>query len=64
MSHAHLAVPSVVSQQAAADRLSVSVQTITRMIKRGDLAAIRVGRIVRVTVESVEQYLSQKGVTQ
>lgn len=63
MSHAHLAAASVVSQRAAADRLSVSVQTVTRLIRRKELDAIRVGRNVRVTVASIERFLAAKGVT-
>jgi excisionase family DNA binding protein len=60
----HWPAASLISQQAAAERLSVSVQTISRLIRRKELDAIRVGRNVRVTVESVEQFLSRKGVSQ
>jgi excisionase family DNA binding protein len=62
MSQSRHASASLISQQAAAERLSVSVQSITRMIRRRELDAIRVGRNVRVTVESVERFLAEKGV--
>ena len=62
--HTNWAAARLISQQAAAEQLSVSVQTVSRLIRRKELDAIRVGRTVRVTVESVEQFLSRKGVTQ
>lgn len=62
--HTNWAAARLISQQAAAEQLSVSVQTVSRLIRRKELDAIRVGRNVRVTVESVEQFLSQKGVAQ
>jgi excisionase family DNA binding protein len=63
MSKTHQPPAYLVTQQAAADTLGVSVQTIARMIRRGELDSVHVGRNVRVTVESINAYLRAKGVT-
>jgi len=38
----------------AARRLSVSTATVWRLLDRGDLARVRIGRAVRVPVESID----------
>ena len=43
---------------AVADLLNVSTKTVRRMIMRGDLTAIRVGRAIRVHPDAVERCLS------
>ena len=40
-----------------ADQLRVSTMTIYRLIRRGELAAVRVGRNYRVRIEDLERYL-------
>lgn len=46
----------------AADHLGVSVRTLRRLIERGDLPSVRVGRSRRVDPEDLEAYIArQKG---
>jgi excisionase family DNA binding protein len=40
-----------------ADQLRVSTMTIYRLIRRGELTAVRVGRNYRVRAEDLEAYL-------
>jgi excisionase family DNA binding protein len=40
-----------------ADQLRVSTMTIYRLIRRGELAAVRVGRNYRVRAEDLDRYL-------
>ncbi len=40
-----------------AKRLHVSPQTIRVMIERGELRAVRVGRVIRIPVEALEGFL-------
>ncbi len=40
-----------------ADQLRVSTMTVYRLIRRGELAAVRVGRNYRVRAEDLETYL-------
>jgi len=48
-------MPSYITIQHAADRLSVSTKTIRRMIARSQLRAYRVGdRLIRIDVESLD----------
>jgi len=41
-----------------ADALRVSTMTVYRLIKSGDLRAVRVGKSYRLTDEDVDQYLA------
>ena len=41
----------------AAERLRVSVQTVDRMVKRGQLDAIKIGRAVVITEASIQRFL-------
>ena len=43
-----------------AEQLRVSTMTVYRLIRRGELPAVRVGRNYRVRSEDLEQYLSQQ----
>jgi excisionase family DNA binding protein len=55
--HKHLLKP-LLTRREVAEALGVSVQTVARLIERGDLETVRVGvRFVRIPIESVEQYL-------
>lgn len=46
-----------------ADALRVSTMTVYRLIKAGDLRAVRVGKSYRLTEDDVDQYLAD-GFTQ
>lgn len=46
-----------------ADTLRVSTMTVYRLIKAGDMRAVRVGKSYRLTEDDVDQYLSD-GFTQ
>jgi excisionase family DNA binding protein len=41
-----------------ADTLRVSTMTVYRLIKAGDLRAVRVGKSYRLTDDDVDQYLA------
>jgi excisionase family DNA binding protein len=41
-----------------ADSLRVSTMTVYRLIKSGDLRAVRVGKSYRLTQDDVDQYLA------
>jgi excisionase family DNA binding protein len=43
-----------------ADLLRVSRMTVYRLIKEGDIAALRVGRSYRLREDDVDDYLSQR----
>ncbi len=43
-----------------AERLSVSHATVVRWIKRGDLHGIKVGRVWRVSEDSLKEYLESR----
>lgn len=43
-----------------AEQLRVSTMTVYRLIRRGELPAVRVGRNYRVRVEDLDQYLSEQ----
>jgi excisionase family DNA binding protein len=49
--------------QEVADLLRVSTMTVYRLIKAGDLPAVRVGRSFRVSEEDVDAFLAS-GYTQ
>lgn len=46
--------------QEVADLLRVSAMTVYRLIKAGDLAAVRVGRSFRVSESDVDTYLAAR----
>ncbi len=43
-----------------ASLLRISTMTVYRLIKAGDLPALRIGRSYRVTEDDVDRYLSAK----
>jgi excisionase family DNA binding protein len=45
-----------------ASSMRVSTMTVYRLIKRGDLAAVRVGHNYRVRRDEVERYLTSRSV--
>jgi excisionase family DNA binding protein len=56
--------PLAITIPDAAKRLSVSERTIRRLIERGELRAVRVGRVWRVPMEALRDYLSGSQVHQ
>lgn len=50
--------PSLLTAAEVADQLRVSTMTIYRLIRRGELPAVRVGRNYRVRVQDLDTYLS------
>lgn len=55
-----MTVDALLRTREVAERLSVTGRTVRAMIARGDLAAVRVGRLLRVTPESVEAFLKRR----
>ena len=47
--------PHLLALPAVALRLGVSVKTVRRMLSRGDLRAYRIGRLLRVDQQDLEQ---------
>ena len=43
--------------EEVAERLSVSVRTVRRLIDGGELPAHRMGRMVRVSVDDLDRYI-------
>lgn len=59
--HAPPAEPTqALSLTRAAARLDVGERTVRRMVDRGDLPTIRVGRLVRVLEADVERFLASR----
>lgn len=52
---AHGGNSRLVTVAQAADRLGVSKETIRRMVKRGTLAAVKLGAALRIQADSVEK---------
>ena len=50
--------PMLYTRQEAAERLSVSLSTLTRLCKLGQLRVVRVGRSVRIPRDSVVDYVN------
>ena len=49
-----------ISPKEAAERLAVSTGTVRRLMKGGDLAAYRFGKQIRITVQSLEEYINRQ----
>ncbi|MEM4021033.1 MAG: helix-turn-helix domain-containing protein [Nitrososphaerota archaeon] len=45
------------SPKRVAEELNVSIWTVYRMVRRGDLVAIRVGRLLRIPESSLEAFI-------
>ncbi len=52
----------LLSKTQAATWLDISVQTLDRLIDRGEVSTIRVGRRVRFTPEQLNEYLQRSTV--
>jgi excisionase family DNA binding protein len=49
---------TLLTRREVAEALGVSVQTVARLIRRGELETVRVGeRFIRIPAESLERYL-------
>lgn len=53
--------PRAVTVGRAAELLAVSTRSVWRLIGRGDLAVVRMGRAVRVTVTSIDALVARGG---
>ncbi len=53
--------PLTVTIQSAARRLSVSAMTVRRLLESGQLTRVPIGRSVRITVESIENFVFRGG---
>jgi excisionase family DNA binding protein len=56
----HLSKARFLTVQEVADLLRVSSMTVYRLIKAGDLPAVRVGRSFRVSDRDVDAYLASR----
>ena len=45
-----------------ADRLNVSESTVRKLVKSGQLKAVRVGVQIRITEESLEEYIRKASI--
>ena len=54
--------PSLLTAAEVAEQLRVSTMTIYRLIRRGELPAVRVGRNYRVRTQDLDDYLSGQSV--
>jgi excisionase family DNA binding protein len=52
------ALPGVLTPEQVADLLGVDYRTILRMIRRGELAAFRVGPQWRITSETLRELMA------
>ena len=50
--------PRFLTVLEVADQLRVSTMTVYRLIKAGDLRAVRVGKSFRITEDDVDRYLA------
>lgn len=48
-----------VGKEAIEKRLAISHDTIDRLIARGEIVAVKIGKAVRIELESVERYLQE-----
>jgi excisionase family DNA binding protein len=51
--------PELRSTARTARLLDCSVRTVYRLVERGELAPVRVGRVLRFEVEEIRRYLDQ-----
>lgn len=56
------ALVPLLSVDAVADVLSVSPDTVKRMVRRGELPVVRVGRLLRVQRSEVAAYIEMHSV--
>lgn len=59
-----MSISRLITVAEVASLMRVSRMTVYRLIKRGDLVAVRVGRNYRVRAEDLEVYLQAQDVSQ
>jgi excisionase family DNA binding protein len=52
----------LLTREQAAERLSLSVVSVDRLRRQQELKTVKLGRAVRIPVESVSAFLLRKGV--
>jgi len=52
----------LLSPKQVADELNISIWTVYRLIRKGDLVAVRVGRLLRIPESSLEAFLDLRRV--
>ena len=57
----HLKGVFMLSRRQVAETLSVSISTVNRLLQRGELRGVHVGRSVRISESEVEAYLMRGG---
>lgn len=63
ISDAGMGMPDrLLAPKKVAEELNVTIWTVYRLIKRGDLVAIRVGRLLRIPESSLEAFLELRRV--
>lgn len=60
MRRARVDLPMVMTKQTAAEELEVSVDTIQRLITRGDIPAITIGSSVRIKRNDLEDFIESR----
>ena len=50
---------NVITVEELAETLRIAVSSAYRLVQRGDVRSVRVGRAIRIPVEAVNQFLSQ-----
>ncbi len=58
----HVQAPLLLTREEVAGRLKLSLVTVDRLRRRGELEVIKLGRSVRIPADSVTAYLLKKGV--
>lgn len=48
----------LVTVRHAAERLTISTSSVYRLIERGELSALKIGRSVRIYKDSLDKYLN------
>jgi excisionase family DNA binding protein len=61
MSEAPLTASRLLTADDLAARWSVDRSFIYKLVKRGDLAAVKLGRVVRFSLEAVDDFEARKG---
>lgn len=54
------ATPLVVDLARAAQMLSVSIKAVMGLIRRGELRALKIGRVWRVRIREIEDFLKRQ----
>ena len=51
--------PLLITINDAADTLAISARTVRRMLERGDLPTVRVGRSIRIPTKALKDWVDQ-----